>query len=54
MPLTSRQTALMVKLYSCISSVGEKCGEDSKEHLDLREFQNDLKFYMENRVEKER
>jgi len=48
---TPKQIWLLTKLRSCIASVGESCGESSAIHLDLREFQNGLEWYLANRVE---
>lgn len=48
--MTSRQTSLMIKLRACIAEIGCLCGENSSCHLDVREFANELEWYLENRV----
>lgn len=48
---TSRQVTLLTMLRSCIAEVGEMCGEASDVHLNLRDFQNQLDWYLANRVQ---
>lgn len=50
---TSKQIALLTQLSSCIAEVGEALGEDSSTWLNLKEFQNNLQWYLAHRVMKE-
>lgn len=48
--MTCKQISLMVKLRSCIEEIGCLCGENSSCHLNIREFANELGWYLDNRV----
>jgi hypothetical protein len=47
---TCKQIALLTQLSSCIAEVGESLGENSSTWLNLKEFQNNLKWYLAHRV----